>query len=233
MKAGTENRKKTILAAVLGTCALIAVFFIYRALFADDGPPAAPAASASPASQRSAEINNAATTANGSNGSAKTQAGSQVQGIIPGVDAKRVSTVNTSLDPTLDEVAMLRTERLVYAGTGRNIFSLVYQPPAPAQPKVNVTNNPRLPPPPPPQPCPPNCPTPPPPPQIPLKFFGTVRSGINGPLQAFLLDGEDVYMAKQGDIVARKYKIASITAMNIQVEDLTNHNTQTLPLQLQ
>jgi hypothetical protein len=51
------------------------------------------------------------------------------------------------------------------------------------------------------------------------------------PRQAFLLQGEAVYLASQGDIVARKYKILQINMNSIQVEDLTNHNTQTLPLQ--
>jgi hypothetical protein len=72
-------------------------------------------------------------------------------------------------------------------------------------------------------------PPPPPPPPINLKFFG-VAVRANGAQQAFLLSGEDVYLASQNDIVARKYKIVTINATSIQVEDLTNHNTQTLPL---
>jgi hypothetical protein len=40
-----------------------------------------------------------------------------------------------------------------------------------------------------------------------------------------------VYLASEGDIVAHKYKIRNITANNLQVEDLSNGNTQTLPLQ--
>jgi hypothetical protein len=121
---------------------------------------------------------------------------------------------------------MLRTESLVYTGSGRNIFSLIYTPPVAA-----VTNVPKArpgpvgPPPPPPPP-----PGPPPPPPINLKFFG-VETQRNGTRQAFLLSGEDVYMASQNDIVARKYKIVSIGASSIQVEDLSNNNTQTLPLQ--
>jgi hypothetical protein len=46
-----------------------------------------------------------------------------------------------------------------------------------------------------------------------------------------LLQGEDVYLAAEGDIVGRKYKIVSISANTIQVMDLQNNNTQTLPLQ--
>jgi hypothetical protein len=123
---------------------------------------------------------------------------------------------------------MLRTENLVYTGTGRNIFSLVYTPVAmPVLPKVipsariKPVGPPPLPPPPP--TCPPSCPP------INLKFFGTATRG--NVRQAFLLQGEDVYLASTGDIVAHKYKIVSIEAGSIHVEDLTNGYTQTLPLQ--
>jgi hypothetical protein len=70
---------------------------------------------------------------------------------------------------------------------------------------------------------------PPPPPPINLKYFGTAVR-VNGRKQAFLLQGEDVYLASEGDIVARKYRIVTIGANNIQVEDLVNKDTQTLPL---
>jgi hypothetical protein len=72
---------------------------------------------------------------------------------------------------------------------------------------------------------------PPPPPPINLKYFGTALR-TNGVRQAFLLNGEDVYLASAGDIVARKYKILSIDANSIRVEDLQNQNTQSLPLQV-
>jgi hypothetical protein len=71
---------------------------------------------------------------------------------------------------------------------------------------------------------------PPPPPPINLKFFGTAKRG-NGAMQAFLLSGEDVYLAAEGDIVARKYKVGTITANGVQVTDLQNNNTQMLPVQ--
>jgi hypothetical protein len=56
-------------------------------------------------------------------------------------------------------------------------------------------------------------------------------TSTGGKKQAFLLQGEDVYMASQGDIVARKYKIVEILTSGIKVEDLSNANTQTIPLQ--
>jgi hypothetical protein len=120
--------------------------------------------------------------------------------------------------------AMLVTESLVYSGSGRNIFSAnsapvdIPKPIATARPKTTG------PPPPPPRP-----PGPPPPPPIDLKFFGTA-SDANGQRMAFLLHGEDVFLASDGEIVQRRYKVISVLANSIIVEDLANNNRQTLPL---
>jgi hypothetical protein len=135
-----------------------------------------------------------------------------------------MASTSSSLDPTLDESAMLRTESLVYSGTGRNIFSATYTPEAVVPIGVPPPRPPITP------PTPPAPTSPPPPPVIDLKFFGIALRN-NGVKQAFLLNGEDVYLASVGDIVARKYKIVSIGTSNIQVEDLQYKDTQTLALQ--
>ena len=145
---------------------------------------------------------------------------------MAGVDAEKLASTSASLDPTLDERAMHRTENLVYSGTGRNIFSLIYTPPPPPIPKNVPSARPK------PITLPPAPVGPPPPPPIDLKFFGTARRG-NGIVQAFLLQGDNVYLASAGEIVGHKYKIISINLNSIQVEDLQNNNTQTLPLQMQ
>ena len=128
----------------------------------------------------------------------------------------------TQLDPTLRMGPMLVTEALVYSGSGRNIFSAtsvpvaIPQAVAPARPKPVV--------------APVYVPSgPPPPPPIDLKFFGTATSK-SGARQAFLLHGEDVFVASAGDVVQRRYRIVSVNANSVVVEDLTNNNRQTLPL---
>jgi hypothetical protein len=129
---------------------------------------------------------------------------------------------SAQLDPTLKMGPMLVTEALVYSGGGRNIFSAASAPVeipkamAQARPKGGAPVH-----------SPP--PGPPPPPPIDLKFFGTATSG-NGTRQAFLLHGEDVFLASAGDIVQRRYKIVAVAANSIVVEDMTNNNRQTLPL---
>jgi hypothetical protein len=217
MKAGAESRKKTIAAGALGAVALCCVIYAYSALFGGSSSPAptaapviTPAATAAPTRTNRQRGN----PANGLNAAS-----------APGVDAVRLASTSASLDPTLDEAAMHRTESLVYSGTGRNIFSATYTPPAPAIPKNVPSARPKN------QVAMPPVPTgPPPPPPINLTFFGTAKRAGSA-LQAFLLSGENVYLASAGEIVAHKYKILTISANSIQVEDLLNNNTQTLPLQ--
>jgi hypothetical protein len=140
-----------------------------------------------------------------------------------GSAAKNLGTTSAQLDPTLRMGPMLVTESLVYSGSGRNIFSMtsvpidIPKPIAAVRPKGPVV----------PVYTPP--PGPPPPPPIDLKFFGTATSA-DGKRRAFLLKGEDVFLASDGDIVQRRYRIVTVSANSILVEDMANNNRQTLPL---
>lgn len=241
MKGGAENRKKTIAAGGLGAVALCCLVYAYTQLFGGSTNPAAVTPAATTASTTSTRtkpdaveeatrpVPAAARPATRGVGGSNANGG---LGIAPGVAAAKLASTSSSLDPTLNETAMLRTEGLVYSGAGRNIFSATYGPAGspftPPTTGIHVRQKPQpyVPPPPPPPPptCPPTCPP------INLKFFGTATRS-NGVRQAFLLQGEDVYLASQGDIVARKYRIMSIGGNSVQVMDLSNNNnTQTLPL---
>ena len=154
---------------------------------------------------------------------ASTPAAPVVKSSGSGAALKNVGTTAAQLDPTLRMGPMLVTEALVYSGGGRNIFSASSVPVeipkaiAPARPKAAL-------------PPPPMVPQgPPPPPPIDLKFFGT-SSLENGHRQAFLLHGEDVFLATDGEIVQRRYKVLTVSANSVLVEDMTNNNRQTLPL---
>jgi hypothetical protein len=202
-----DQQKKGGLIAVF---VLVAAVILYYDFFRDDSPPrpVAPAVVTAPVKVAPA---------------AKTGAGVAVApGSSAGAAAKNLGTTSAQLDPTLRMEAMLVTESLAYSGSGRNIFSAssvpidIPKPIAPVRPKG--------PPPPPPPP-----PGPPPPPPIDLKFFGTA-TGADGKREAFLLHGDDVFLASDGDIVQRKYKVVSISANSILVEDMANNNRQTLPL---
>ena len=220
MKVGAENRKKTITLGVLGAVTLCGVLYNVYAVF---GGPDTPPPTVAPVSSAPAPVLRNSSNAPGA-GSRQT-----ANTAIAGVDAKKLASTSASLDPTLDQTAMLRTESLVYSGSGRNIFSATYTAPAPSIP-TNV---------PPPRPHGPVGPVvpiapigPPPPPPIPLKFFGTAQRS-HGAKQVFLLSGEDVYLASAGDIVAKRFKVDQIMPSGVQVTDLVTNNTQTLPMQQQ
>jgi hypothetical protein len=204
-KLTPDQQKKG--AATIVFLILVAAILYYN--FHDDtpAPPPAPVVTAAPAKTAPAAKSVAAVP----------------PGNVAGAAAKNLGTTSAQLDPTLRMDAMLVTESLVYSGSGRNIFSASSVPIdipkaiAPARPKPG-------PPPPPPPP-----PGPPPPPPIDLKFFGTATDP-NGKKMAFLLHNDDVFLATDGEIVQRRYKVISIAANSIVVEDLANNNRQTLPL---
>lgn len=201
MKLGTEDKKKLRLAVVAGFFGLIALGVIYNELF---GGPSAPPPAPVPVA--------VAAPVAGGKGSA----------------AQKLGTTAAQLDPTLHMEAMLATESLVYRGSGRNIFAAgaepaavkaiaVVQPKFPPRPNLTSVNQPVT------------NPGPPPPPAITLKFFGTATAA-NGSRRAFLLNGDDVFLASPGDVVQRKYRVVSIALNSILVEDIPNNNKQTLPL---
>lgn len=225
MKAGAENRKKTVMLGAFGAAALGGVIYNLFALF---GGSSTPPPTVAPLSSTPAPVHNAVAQRPGS-GVPGTSSSAGAIGAIAGVNAEKLASTSSSLDPTLDQAAMLRTESLVYSGSGRNIFSASYTAaPLAAIPK-NVPSARPI-------PIGPSRPIvplgPPPPPPIPLKFFGTAQRGA-GAKQVLLLSGEDVYLASVGDIVARRFKIVQIMPFGVQVTDLGDSNTQTLPLQQQ
>jgi hypothetical protein len=119
-----------------------------------------------------------------------------------------------SLDPTLRYDLLRASEDTQYKGSGRNIFQAQVDIPKPVAP---VQIAPPAPPPPP--------PGPPPPPPIDLKFFG-FASRPGEPKRVFLSQGEDVFIAGEGDIVDRRYKVRRISAASVEVEDVLNNNRQ-------
>jgi hypothetical protein len=127
---------------------------------------------------------------------------------------------DSTLDPRLhiDELAVSQNKK--YEAGGRNIFRMEelkiptmtgsarqmgeMGPPAPATPTP-----------------------PPPPPPIPLKFYG-FASKPNEAKRIFLADEGEVFVARQGDIVERKYKIVQINNTSVIIEDVLNSNRQTI-----
>lgn len=123
------------------------------------------------------------------------------------------------LDPTLHPEWMAAAESLKYRGSGRNIFSMSSTPVAIEKPIGSVRPNAQ----------PAVAQGPPPPPAIDLKFFG-FESDSGGAQKAFLLHGDDVFIAATGDVVDHRYKVVQIGPLSIQIQDIPYNDTQTLPL---
>lgn len=219
MKVGTENKKQLYTAGVLGFLALLALYPIYNTLFGESGTPPPQA----PPVIHDVTVSGAGNTVT----SAGDKSVSAPPGfVVGGQAAKRVGFSDNALDPTLHMEAMLVTESLRYAGSGRNIFGGAAALPPPARPKVEVVKyaartTPVV--------QPPVSTGPPPKPPINLKFFGT-ETNAAGVRRAFLLNGDDVFLAYTGDVVQRRYRVVSISQNSVQVEDIPNDNRQTLPL---
>lgn len=201
MKLGTENRKQMIAAAVLGGFLLLVVIFEFM-------PSSSTIASTTP------------TTATGlppSTSVAKPGAHRST-----GSTSAKKERAPQSLDPTLHLTQLASAEQIKYEGSGRNIFvsqadAVIPTPLGPGitDPKKDPAYQP---------------PAVTPPPPIPLKFFG-FASKPGEPKKIFLSKGEDVFIAGEGEIVDRRYKVVRISPTSVEIQDVVGSGPpQSIPL---
>jgi hypothetical protein len=128
---------------------------------------------------------------------------------------------NGTLDPRLRLDILAASQNKKYEAGGRNIFRMEE-----IKKLETAAFNPRGPigPEPPPTPTPP-----PPPPPIPLKFYG-FASKPSEPKRIFLFDEGEVFVARQGDIEERTYKVIQINNTSVIIEDVLSSNRQTIPV---
>ena len=68
-------------------------------------------------------------------------------------------------------------------------------------------------------------------PPVPLKFYGFVNPQRAGAKRAFFLDGDDIIVATEGQLIKNRYKIVRIGVNSAVVEDTQfKSKQQTLPL---
>lgn len=117
-----------------------------------------------------------------------------------------------SNDLSLRVSALEATEQAKYQGSGRNLFRLVEE----AHKVVPAKQESRS------LPDPPKVA--PAQPEIPLKFFGFSREGQGK--RIFLTKNEDVFIASEGDIVDRRYRVVRVTPNSVEVEDMLDGRRQ-------
>jgi hypothetical protein len=202
VQLGLENKKKATWAAVLGVIAVLAFAYEFIPLLMPSSTPDSSAQAAAPVIEPLTSPR-AATRVTTTKGS------------------KKPLKVET-LDPTLRLDLLALSEKTEYRGNGRNIFVSqaedVKIPPPVA--KANTDETPQ-------QWQPPTAPAPPP---IPLKFYG-FASSPGEPKKIFLKNGDDVFVAGEGEIVDRRYKVIRITNTSVEIQDVvTSGPPQTIPL---
>lgn len=202
MNVGGESRGKLIAGVSLAAIAVIVVAGSFSGWFGMSSSAAAPSASAS-----------AVAASDPLPAPAKTLPGRRLAPTKKGAEER-------SLDPSLRLDLLKSSEQTKYEGTGRNIFAVFVEIPKPlknpvTQPPVQVVQQGP-------------SPTPPPPP-INLVFYG-FATPAGGAKRVFLAQGEDVFIAKEGDIVDRRYKVVRISANAVEILDVLSNNRQSIPL---
>ncbi len=204
MKVGTENRKATMIA---GGLLLVAVLLFIRMM-------TAPATSvASPAAPRAGVRTSPATATTGKSGAARNTSAARKEKTLS-------AALKPSLDPRLRLDLLKSSEDMEYKGVGRDIFS--GEPERIPEPKFPVRTDKN------PAPTPPPQYTPPPPPPINLKFYGYANR--SGRKSIFLSQNDTVFTAREGDIVAGRYRVVKINPTSVEIQDVLSNNTQTIPL---
>lgn len=131
--------------------------------------------------------------------------------------------VSESLDPRLRLDLLANSEKVQYEGKGTNIFRAGVEPVEIPKAKISPLirqqqEAARI----------AAASAPPPLPPINLKYFG-ITSSKGEKSKVFLSEGDNIWVAREGDVVNRHYKIVRISPTFVEVEDLLNNNRQSIP----
>ena len=170
--------------------------------------------------------------------SRRTGTKSSLQDFKPSLKPRKEAIDPATVDPSLRLDLLAKVQRVNLAGGSRSLFDFGAAPivKAPTPPPIDPTKNSKL-----------NGavaatvaaltnPTPPQPPvvpktPIPLKFFGFLGGARQASKRAFFLEGEEIYVAGEGDLIRKRFKVIRIGLNSAVVEDTQQSYEQTLPLE--
>lgn len=213
--------------AILGVLALVAVvFLVYNAINGEGQGSSAPSSVATPTTTAdpTAEPAPAPQRTVLRTGRRKiSQNESNTLRLRP-IDARK-----GDIDPTLRLDLLARLQSLPFAPSARSLFDAGPAPVSPDAAKLMAASkiiNPG-----PKPPMMPGAAVPPPQPPIPLKFYGFIQPrGVAGPNRGFFLEGDNVLVGAEGQVLLKKYKIVQLSASSAVMEDTTSNHRQTLVL---
>jgi hypothetical protein len=233
MKLGAEPKKVVILAVLL----VVAAVVLYLNFF-----------SGSPSPQRSRPARSASDSgASGTSGAAAGRSrrsqvavraretdpsiNQRLQGFRPVFKSSRSDEQldPTKVDPTLRLDLLARLQEIDPKAAARNLFQFG-QAPRPAAPEPKIIPKPVKP-----------VQTPesiaaareaakPKAPPIPLKFYGYVNPSDPSNKRAFFLDGEEIRIAQEGDVIKKRYEVLQIDSKEATLKDRQFDSEQKLPL---
>jgi hypothetical protein len=229
---GAEPRKL----AILGALGLVAAYLLYSN-FRGDTPPAAPAARLAAPSKAPRAAAPAAPAPDARRAPRAAVRPSQEfrPSLKPRNPQERLDPA--TIDPALRLDLLARLQQVQLEGGERSLFEFG-QPRPPKTPDVKIL----------PKPAAPGAktadaaadpkaaaaaPAKPPPPPIPLKFYGYLNPARGGARRAFFLDGDDIFVAAEGEIIKKRYKVVRIGINSAVLEDVEYQHQQTVRLEEQ
>lgn len=231
---GKEPKKIALLVLLL----VIAIYFIWPSgTPTDSGTSSATPARVRPGAGQTQEFQPVARTqARRRAGSGADDTGSLAE-FRPSLRPKKGEELDrNNIDPTLRLDLLEKLQKVGVEGGTRSLFEYSKEPlqqlalvkePAKIIPE-HSWYGPKPPPPPPPPPPEPKAPP------VPLKFYGFINPVKTSDKRAFFLDGEEIIVATEGQLVKNRYKIVRIGVNSAVVEDTqfksSQNNQQTLPL---
>jgi hypothetical protein len=206
---------KVIVAALLAVAGLL---FWYNSQGGGDGNTAAPTRTQTPA-------NTAAVSQAGSFG-ARRELATNNRGVL---SVRKIDPTRGDIDPTLRLDLLARLQKVELGATGRNIFETGSAPaalaamarsikgpvipprPITSAPAAMMAAHPMV--------------------NIPLKYYGFVKpADKTNPNRGFFLDGDNVLIASEGEVVKQHYLVVELTPNTAKMEDVQLKQGQMLPV---